>query len=88
MERFVVKSAVLPATTLASECYNYMFRGCSSLKYIKAAFTTTPSMSYTQSWVDDVASSGTFVKNTSATWNVRNENGIPPGWAVKTSSDW
>ena len=72
----------LPATTLATGCYYNMFRGCSKLNYIKAMFTTTPSSSYTSYWVDGVASSGTFVKNKNATWNVTGYDGIPSGWAV------
>ena len=74
----------LPATTLASSCYQRMFEGCSKLNYIKALFTTTPSSTYTSSWVSGVASKGTFVKNASATWNVTGVNGIPEGWVVET----
>lgn len=52
-------------------------------------FTTTPSGSspyyYTNSWVDGVASSGTFVKNANATWDVRGVNGIPNAWTVQTA---
>jgi hypothetical protein len=77
---------VLPAKTLVSNCYIYMFRDCSQLNYIKAMFTTTPSSGYTSSWVSGVASSGTFVKNSSATWNVTGNNGVPSGWAVQTAS--
>ena len=75
----------LPATTLKSDCYSYMFRGCSKLNYIKAMFTTTPSFDYTCSWVSGVASSGTFVKNKDATWNVTGEDGIPSGWTIQTA---
>ena len=73
---------VLPATTLVSGCYNYMFSGCSKLNYVKALFTTTPSRSYSYGWLDRVSSSGTFVKNAAATWNVVGANGIPEGWTV------
>lgn len=73
---------VLPADTLASQCYGGMFFGCTSLNYIKAMFTTTPSNSYTFNWVKGVASSGTFVKNAAATWNVTSTYGIPNGWTV------
>lgn len=74
----------LPAITLASECYAYMFSGCSKLNYVKALFTTTPANSYTRGWLDRVASSGTFVKNAAATWNVVGVNGVPEGWTVQT----
>ncbi len=77
----------LPATTLATQCYNYMFSGCSNLNYIKAMFTTTPSTSYTSNWVSDVASSGTFVKNSAATWDVTGTSGVPSGWTVETASE-
>ena len=74
----------LPATTLALSCYGGMFNGCTSLNYIKAMFTTTPSGIYTQEWVQGVAASGTFVKNSAATWNVTGVNGVPSGWTVNT----
>ena len=76
----------LSATTLANYCYIYMFYGCTSLNYIKAMFTTTPSSTYTGSWVNGVAASGTFVKNSAAEWNVTGVNGIPTGWTVQTAS--
>lgn len=75
----------LPATTLANNCYGYMFKGCSNLNYIKAMFTTTPSYSYTSDWVSGVSATGTFVKNSAATWNVTGNNGIPSGWTVETA---
>ena len=76
----------LPATTLVLDCYNAMFQCCSSLNYIKAMFTTTPSTNYTNNWVDMVASTGTFVKNSAATWNVTGISGIPTGWTVETET--
>ena len=81
----LITAPELPATTLASNCYSYMFNGCSKLSYIKALFTTTPSSSYTSYWVSGVASSGTFVKNKNATWNVTGTSGIPSGWTVQTA---
>ena len=72
----------LPATTLQANCYRYMFEGCTSLNYIKALFTTAPSSSYTSNWVSGVASTGTFVKNSAATWTTTGVNGIPTGWTV------
>ena len=76
----------LPATTLVNNCYGYMFRNCTSLNYIKALFTTTPSTSYTNGWVQGVASTGTFVKADVATWNVTGNYGVPTGWTVYTES--
>ena len=77
---------VLPATTLVSDCYREMFKGCTNLNYIKAMFTTTPSTSYTKDWVSGVSATGTFVKNSAASWNVTGVNGVPNGWTVETAS--
>ena len=76
----------LPATTLTTYCYQNMFNGCTKLNYIKAMFTTTPSTSYTSGWVSGVAATGTFVKNSAATWNVTGVNGVPSRWTVQTAS--
>jgi hypothetical protein len=76
----------LPATTLAQSCYSDMFYGCTSLNYIKAMFTTTPSSSYTNNWVSGVSTTGTFVKNSAATWTTTGNNGVPRGWTVQTAS--
>ena len=76
----------LPATTLAQECYVNMFYGCSKLNYIKAMFTTEPSITYTSNWVNGVAATGTFVKSASASWTTTGVNGIPKGWTVETAS--
>ena len=81
----LVTAPELPATTLATSCYNQMFYGCTKLNYIKAMFTTTPT-SHTKNWVYGVSATGTFVKNSSATWDVTGNNGIPTGWTVQTAS--
>ena len=77
----------LPATRLVDYCYAYMFQNCRNLNYIKAMFTTTPGTYYTSYWVDGVASTGTFVKNSAATWNVTGINGVPSGWTVVTDGN-
>ena len=78
----------LPATTLVDYCYNGMFDGCTKLSYIKAMFLTDPNYQsnnvYTLNWVRDVAASGTFIKNSQATWNLTGDDGIPTGWTVVT----
>lgn len=73
----------LPATTLVNSCYNGMFQNCTNLNYIKAMFTTEPSTSYTDNWVNGVKSTGTFVKSDNATWNVTGSHGIPSGWDIE-----
>lgn len=77
---------VLNAKTLVAACYNYMFRYCRSLKYIKAMFTTSPSTTYLNRWVERVASSGTYVKNKSASYTTRGISAIPSGWTLTTAT--
>ena len=72
----------LPATTLNSNCYYQMFLNSNKLNWIKALFTTTPSTSYTKSWVNGVSAKGVFVKNINATWTTTGVNAVPTGWTV------
>ena len=73
---------VLPATTLVDGCYYQMFMGCINLNYVKALFTTTPTVSTVGNWLFLVSSTGTFVKNSAATWD--GSGSIPSGWTVIT----
>ena len=85
----LAKAPVLPAINLAQYCYSNMFNGCTELNYIKAMFKTniTASTSYTNNWVKLAGSStGTFVKNSEATWNLSGWNGVPDGWTIETAS--
>ena len=76
----------LPATELAERCYISMFGYCERLNYVKAMFTTDPSTgSYLSSWLSGVSETGTFVKNSAATWD-NTAVGIPSGWTVQTAS--
>lgn len=77
----LTEAPTLPALTLVQECYYEMFRDCSSLKYIKCLATNTSATSCTLNWVNGVASSGTFVKNASMTWDSGN-SGIPNNWTI------
>lgn len=77
----------LPALNLANYCYNRMFESNSNLNYIKALFLTVPGSNYTGEWVKQIAATGTFVKNSQATWNVSGANGVPEGWTVETADN-
>ena len=74
----------LPATTLAQLCYFNMFNGCTQLNYIYMMATDISAILCLSSWVAGVSSSGTFVKNSAATWDVTGADGIPEGWNVVT----
>ena len=72
----------LPATSLANYCYDYMFRGCSSLTEIKLSYTGSFSTSYFSNWVNGVSASGTFYYNGSST--SRGVSAIPTGWTIQS----
>lgn len=75
----------LPATTLATYCYSEMFYSCNNLNYIKM-LAINPTSGHLNSWVTDVSSTGTFVKNKKAIWdttpNALGDSGVPVGWTV------
>ena len=73
----------LPATELATACYKSMFSGCQALKYIycHAKFDAS-SDTYANHWVNEVSSTGKFVKPAAETHWSRNNDGIPDGWLV------
>ena len=81
---------ILPATSFDSfsSCYTYMFRGCSNLQEIQVHLTSWNGSSLTSntaSWVDGVASTGTFkcpaALGTQSTITRGVEN-CPTGWTV------
>ena len=84
----LLEAPKLPAETLVSGCYSYMFTNCRNIAYVKAMFLTEPSTDYTNSWLFNVAASGTFVKNAAATWELEGDSGIPAGWTVETASEF
>ena len=74
---------VLPATTLAEACYYDMFNNCSNLSSITMLATDISATNCLYRWVDRVSSSGTFYKNSEATWTTTGK--IPTGeWTVET----
>lgn len=75
---------VLPATTLAEDCYYLMFYNCSNLSSITMLATDISAENCLYHWVEGVASSGTFYKNSEATWSATGVSGIPTDWDVET----
>lgn len=77
---------LLLATLNRQYCYYQMFYGCSSLNYIKCLATTISGTGATSNWVNGVAASGTFVKDSNmSSWSTGN-SGIPSGWTVIDAS--
>lgn len=75
----------LPATTLVDSCYYGMFNGCSSLNYIKCLATDISATNCTNWWVDNVAATGTFIKDPNMTSWTTGTSGIPSGWTIQNA---
>ena len=76
----------LPAIVLVNNCYQQMFYGCTTLNQIKCLATDISANYCTLEWIFDVASTGTFIKNTNmSSWTTGN-NGIPSGWTVQDAA--
>ena len=72
----------LPAETLVDRCYQNMFKGCSSLNYIKCLATDKSANKCTNTWVQNVSASGTFVRASGVSWDTGN-SGVPLGWTIE-----
>ena len=75
----------LKAATLADYCYRSMFFHCSSLNYVKCLATNISATECTLGWLDGVAESGTFVKDSSMSSWTTGPDGIPAGWTVQNA---
>ena len=79
----LTKAPELPATTLTDYCYHHMFEGCSSLNEVRCKISSTISsgsiIANADSWLEGVASTGTFYTNADANWP-SGASGIPTGW--------
>ena len=76
----------LPATTLKASCYTKMFYGCTKLNYIKMIATDISAYNCLGSWVSNVSSTGTFVKNPAMNSLPTGTHGIPSGWTVQNAT--
>ena len=72
----------LPATILTRDCYRNMFRDCVNLTSIECLATDIYAELCTLDWVNNVASSGTFYRNSTNTSWTRGNDGIPTGWSL------
>lgn len=76
----------LPATTLVQDCYGQMFVNCINLNYIKCLALETNSQDCLDSWVYNISSAGTFIKNTNMNNWPSGISGIPEGWTVEDAT--
>ena len=75
-------SPELPAITLVDTCYRNMFSDCSNLNIIRMYATDVSANNCLNGWVYNVASTGTFYKNDSASWTNHGVDGVPDGWNI------
>lgn len=76
----------LPATSIPTYGYQYMFKDCANLSHIKCMATDISGFSCVNGWVENVASSGLFIKNSSMESWERGNNGIPNNWTIQNAS--
>lgn len=77
----LAKAPELPATQLIGDCYHSMFENCTNLNYVKMLAIDAHDK-YLYNWLKGVSPTGTFVKNSAATWD--ESKVIPDGWTVET----
>jgi len=77
----LTQAPALPATTLATYCYYIMFHGCTKLNNINVNFSAWVPTNATDSWVNGVASSGTFTCPAGLPEEF-GEDRIPTGWTI------
>ncbi|MBR6465872.1 MAG: hypothetical protein IKS82_05490 [Bacteroidales bacterium] len=70
----------LPASTLATSCYETMFEK-TQVTSIKCLATDISATDCTKEWFKGVTVTGTFTKKTGVTWGT-GISGIPSGWTV------
>ncbi len=80
--RSLTTAPTLPATTLVKSCYYKMFSGCKSLNYVECLATDISAEECVSSWLNGVASTGTFVKADGMDGWPSGASGIPTGWTV------
>lgn len=77
----LTKAPDLLATEAANGCYYSMFLNCSSLNSVRCYLDPNNTKTYTQSWLSNVATSGTIYIKKETKWPT-GPSGIPSGWNV------
>ena len=77
----ITKGPVLPASEMAERCYENMFDSANELNYITVLADEVSESGYTSSWVNNVASAGTFCTSEKMYRNwPRSVSGEPSNW--------
>lgn len=77
----------LPAAVLTEGCYGGMFDDCSKLNHVTMLATDISATDCLTNWLENVSSSGTFIKAAEMTILPEGTSGIPSGWTVKDYSE-
>lgn len=85
---YLNNAPTLHAKTLVSSCYHNMFYGCKKINSITTYADDISATDCILSWLYDVAASGTFYNNGSATYNINSASGIPTGWTEVTPTPY
>lgn len=78
-------SPVLSAYTLSELCYCTMFYGCTSMNTVTCLATDKSANNCTLSWLESVASTGTFYRSPGASWE-RGWKGVPYDWTIQNAT--
>ena len=74
----LTKAPALPATSLVTNCYNSMFKGCKSLNEVICFAMTNSYSDSTTDWLTNTSSSGKIYSKTTSNISV------PSGWTLQT----
>ena len=95
----LTKAPELPAPILEESCYLSMFYNCTKLNYIKCLakeISCDPDSrplewiisNWCSGWLQDVSSTGTFVKAKEMdAWTKNSSSGIPSGWTIQDAQE-
>jgi hypothetical protein len=81
---YLVYAPILNAQVLNVWSYRSMFYGCQNLDYIKCLANDISASACTTDWLNNVSSTGTFVKDANTTWPT-GSSGIPANWTVQNA---
>ena len=82
----LVQAPELPATNIDYQSYEQMFYNCTNLNYVKCLATGEVGTYYTNGWLYNVSSTGTFIKNPNMSSWTPGASGIPSGWTVQDAT--
>lgn len=80
---YLTETPILKAKTLKYECYRDMFQTCPNLNKVTMLATDISASDCLTNWMNQVAPTGTFIKNPAMTTLPTGNNGIPSGWTVQ-----